>query len=76
MVMEHADQDSLRVFMRKGKTLSWNVKLKLSLDISRGLQYLHHREIIHRDLVNSTLILLSKIFNPMPNFLPTNKAHQ
>ena len=52
MVMENANLDTLRNFLKKGKVL-WKVKLKLSLDIAKGLKYLHLRDVAHLDLVNS-----------------------
>ena len=55
MVMEYADQNNLRAFLRSGKEISWKSKNKLSLDIAKGLEFLFHCGITHRDLVNSRL---------------------
>ncbi|XP_073023427.1 probable receptor-like protein kinase At1g80640 isoform X2 [Primulina eburnea] len=46
-------------------TLSWNVRMRIALDIARGLEYLHEHcnpPVIHRD-VKSTNILLDSDFN-------------
>lgn len=51
MVFEYADRNNLRIFLKSLK-LDWIVRVKLSLDIAKGLSYLHHLKIIHRDLVS------------------------
>ncbi|XP_073271088.1 probable receptor-like protein kinase At1g80640 isoform X1 [Primulina huaijiensis] len=46
-------------------TLSWNVRMRIALDVARGLEYLHEHcnpPVIHRD-VKSTNILLDSDFN-------------
>jgi serine/threonine protein kinase len=62
IIMEYADMNSLKLFLRKEKNLLWDTKLKLSLDIAKGLDYLHICKIAHRDLVISNLFY-NKIFN-------------
>ena len=54
MVMEYAELDNLRNFLKNYENLNSGVKYRLSLDIARGLNCLHSRDIAHRDLVRSS----------------------
>ncbi|GJM97859.1 hypothetical protein PR202_ga14816 [Eleusine coracana subsp. coracana] len=48
-----------------GATLSWHIRMKIALDMARGLEYLHEHcspPVIHRDLKSSN-ILLDSDFN-------------
>ncbi|AQK81785.1 phytosulfokine receptor precursor [Zea mays] len=49
----------------RGSALSWHVRMKIALDMARGLEYLHEHcspPVIHRDLKSSN-ILLDSDFN-------------
>ncbi|KAL9231989.1 hypothetical protein vseg_007141 [Gypsophila vaccaria] len=49
----------------RGSALSWSLRMKIALDIARGLEYLHERcdpAVIHRN-IKSSIILLDSDFN-------------
>ncbi|GAV72386.1 Pkinase_Tyr domain-containing protein [Cephalotus follicularis] len=48
-----------------GSALTWHLRLKIAVDVARGLEYLHEHcnpSVVHRDL-NSSNILLDSNFN-------------
>eukprot|EP01088_Endostelium_zonatum_P013967 TRINITY_DN2897_c0_g1_i1.p1 TRINITY_DN2897_c0_g1~~TRINITY_DN2897_c0_g1_i1.p1 ORF type:complete len:962 (-),score=214.78 TRINITY_DN2897_c0_g1_i1:440-3199(-) len=61
LVQEYCERGNLKQFLNseEGKTLSWEDKVKLTLDIARGLQYLHEftPAILHRDLKDLNVLI-------------------
>ncbi|RIA84486.1 kinase-like domain-containing protein [Glomus cerebriforme] len=57
MVLEYADRNNLRMFLQKSTNLEWDDKLRLSLDIAKGLSYLHLLNIAHRDLHSNNVVI-------------------
>ena len=56
--MEYANEGDLRMYLsKKFKSLDWNEKFRLALDITNGLHYLHKEDILHRDLVSNLKII-------------------
>ncbi|GBC03162.1 hypothetical protein RclHR1_00500010 [Rhizophagus clarus] len=52
MVSEYANNGNLRDYLKeKFYSLQWESKIRMALDIVRGLKYLHSRNIIHKHLV-------------------------
>jgi len=52
IVLQYANQGNLKEYLEKRfSTLKWKDKIKMALDITCGLKYLHSKQIIHRDLV-------------------------
>ncbi len=56
--MEYANEGDLRMYLsKKFKSLDWNEKFRLALDITNGLHYLHKEDILYRDLVSNLKII-------------------
>ncbi|XP_072995120.1 serine/threonine/tyrosine-protein kinase HT1 [Typha latifolia] len=59
IITEYMSQGTLRMYLHKKEpySLSTETILRLALDISRGMQYLHAQGVIHRDLKSHNLLL-------------------
>jgi serine/threonine protein kinase len=59
IVMEFMAKGSLHQVLHSTEPLSWRLRYKIGLDISKGLSYLHsrHKPILHRDLKSANVLL-------------------
>ncbi|RZC80351.1 hypothetical protein C5167_042924 [Papaver somniferum] len=59
IITEYMSQGTLRMYLNKKHpySLSTETILRLALDISRGMQYLHSQGVMHRDLKSNNLLL-------------------
>ncbi|KAI7744675.1 hypothetical protein M8C21_033077, partial [Ambrosia artemisiifolia] len=82
LVYEMMHQGSLEYQLHgpsHGRALTWHYRMKVALDIARGLEYLHERcnpPVIHRDLRSSNILLDSNFTAKISNFaLATTELH-
>ncbi|KAK9820247.1 hypothetical protein WJX72_007981 [[Myrmecia] bisecta] len=57
IVFEFMSGGSVYDYMRKGAQLKITTVLKLATEVCRGMDYLHKRKIVHRDLKAANLLL-------------------
>lgn len=56
MVMRYAEQGSLHDYLNNAGKLSWTKKQTLAYQIAEALDYLHERQVIHRDLHSGNVL--------------------
>jgi len=58
IVMEYMPRGSLHQLLRDSQAeIHWDVRMRIALDITRGLAYLHAENIVHRDIRSKNVLL-------------------
>jgi serine/threonine protein kinase len=57
IILEFCEKGTLKRYLLDNKNIPFSSKLKLLLDISKGIEYLHFKKIIHRDLKPDNILL-------------------
>lgn len=57
MILEYMKLGNLSHVIHSQIELSWLLRMKMSLDISRVMQFLHYHKITHRDLKTANLMV-------------------
>ncbi|CAA0816440.1 Protein kinase superfamily protein [Striga hermonthica] len=74
LVYELMENGSLELHLHgpaPGLSLTWHMRMKIALDVARGLEYLHERcnpPVIHRDLKSSNILLDSNFNAKLSDF--------
>ena len=59
IVMEYCDKGDLSQLFQSNQPLSWETRIKIILQIAHGLNKLHQRNIIHRDIKSKNILVKS-----------------
>ncbi|KAG6669556.1 hypothetical protein I3843_01G244400 [Carya illinoinensis] len=75
LVYEMVEKASLETQLHgstRGSGLTWNLRMKIAVDVARGLEYLHEHSnppVVHRDIKSSNILLDSNYNAKLSDFL-------
>ena len=59
IVMEYCDKGDLSQLFESNEELNWEIRMKIILQIAYGINKLHQRKIIHRDIKSKNILVKS-----------------
>jgi serine/threonine protein kinase len=68
IIMEYAELGTLAQVLRTGPPLGVNMEFSLIMGISRGIQFLHKKDVIHRDIAARNILLNSDMVPMIADF--------
>uniref|UniRef100_A0A803LAB9 Protein kinase domain-containing protein n=1 Tax=Chenopodium quinoa TaxID=63459 RepID=A0A803LAB9_CHEQI len=72
LVYEFIENGSLHSWLHENKgKLNWKTRLRISIDIANGLQYIHEHtrpQVVHKDIKSSNILLDAKMRAKIANF--------
>ena len=76
LIMEYGSGGSLYGFLHSHQSITWALRLKIAQDISLGLEYLHSKNYVHRDIKSLNVILFDNNHAKLSDFgLSALKLH-
>merc|ERR1719421_49251 len=51
----------LLLHQRKEVAITWPSRVKIALDVAKGMNFLHRRQVVHRDLKSLNLLLADRV---------------
>ena len=57
IVMEYMPQGSLFKLLHSPNEMTWEIRMRIAMDMARGLVYLHEENILHRDIKSLNVLL-------------------
>ncbi|KAF9974197.1 hypothetical protein BGZ73_002450 [Actinomortierella ambigua] len=61
LIMDYAEGGCLKRAIDGGRVTDWSTKTRIAQEIARGLAYIHHNGIIHRDLKSMNVLLTGRM---------------
>lgn len=73
LIYEYIENGSLHSWLHenKNKNLNWKTRLRVSIDVANGLQYIHEHtrpRVVHKDIKSSNILLDSNMRAKIANF--------